>query len=161
MDVLAEVRHGVVLDVLGVPSGVGHGEHAPTVRAPAHAHLGHMADIIIEVYMVKGTSLRSGRVTHFERKCSKPCFFLLSILWYLKMTLSVCNSFKTCIISVDLGKSVSNAFPCSFCILLYFYIQECAISLKKCNDVFLLSNCRSYYSANYETTTIICFILHS
>jgi len=65
---------------------------------------------------LKGTPLRSGRVTHLKRNFLKTCFFLLSTCvghsslpcGTLIDLLSVVNSFKTCIISVDLGK----AFKC-------------------------------------------------
>jgi len=62
---------------------------------------------------VKGTPLRSGRVTHLKRNFSKTCFYLLSTcVGHNRLScgtlidlclLSVINSFKTGIIYVDFG----------------------------------------------------------
>jgi len=72
-------------------------------------------------FYVKGTPLRSGCVTHLKRIFWKTCFLMLltcvghsslscGTLIYL---LSVGNSFKTCIIYVDLGKTLVKLFPVS------------------------------------------------
>jgi len=69
---------------------------------------------------VNGTQLRSGRVTHLKRNFSKTCFFLLLMCvghicgvscGTLICLLSVGNSFKTCIISVDFEKALATLFP--------------------------------------------------
>jgi len=69
--------------------------------------------------LLKETPLRSGRVTRLKRKFSKTCFFLLLTCeghgslscGTLICLLSIGNLFKTCIISVDLGKTLVTFFP--------------------------------------------------
>jgi len=66
------------------------------------------------ITLFKGTPLWSGCVTHLKRIFSKTCFFLLSTCvghnsvsyGTLICPSSVGNSFKTCIKSVDLGKTL-------------------------------------------------------
>ena len=71
-----------------------------------------------QVNVFKGTPLWSGCVTHLKRFFSKTCFFLLTCVEHSSLScgtliclLLVCNSFKTCIISVDLGKTLVMLFP--------------------------------------------------
>jgi len=58
----------------------------------------------------------AGRLAHIKRKFSKTCFFLLSTcvgdnsISCDTFLLSVGNSLKTCIISVDLGKALLRAY---------------------------------------------------
>jgi len=67
----------------------------------------------------KVTTLRSGRVTHLKRKFSKTRIFLLpTCVGHSSLScetliclLSVGNSLKTCVISVDIEKTLVTLFP--------------------------------------------------
>jgi len=89
------------------PRPLGGGTHR--VRRPPPPPPGSASD--------KGTQQRSGPVTHLKRKLSKTGFFLLSMCvghnslscgTIIYVFLSIGNSFKTCIITVDLGKAFLN-----------------------------------------------------
>jgi len=78
-----------------------------------------MSDRTAHINYIKGTLLRSGRVTHFKRNFSKTCcfFLLLTCVWQRSLfcgtliyLLSIGNSFKTCYTSVDLGKALVALF---------------------------------------------------
>jgi len=73
----------------------------------------HSFFILATKQCVKGTPLWSGRVTHLKGKNQKPVFFLLLTCVVIAVLpcctliclLSVGNLFKTCIISVEQGKT--------------------------------------------------------
>jgi len=69
---------------------------------------------ILRPKFLKGTPLRYRRENHLKRKYLKTLVVLLSAcVWHcgpLICILSVGNSFKICIISVDLGKTLVTLF---------------------------------------------------
>ena len=80
-----------------------------------------MAKVLLKtcyyINTLKGTPLRSDRVTH-QKKIIRNPFLLLTCVGHSSQScgtlicfLSVGNSLKTCIISVDLGKALVTLFP--------------------------------------------------